>query len=152
MKTLPQAILLLSALFAILPAANAQSYSINWWAIGNGGGTSTNRSFSVTSAIGKTDAGRMTNANFAIDGGFLSGIELVQTAGAPLLSIVKSGSNATISWAADASVGFNLEEAPNLNSPSSWDSSATTVTTNGNQKSVTIPALSGIRFYRLHKP
>ena len=94
----------------------------------------------------------MTNANFAIDGGFLSGIYLVQIAGAPLLSIVNLGSNATISWAADASVGFNLEEAPNLNSPGSWGSSATTVTTNGNQKSVTIPAVSGMRFYRLHKP
>ena len=133
-------------------SAFAQSYSINWWAIGNGGGTSTNGSFSLTGTIGKIDAGRMTNANFAIDGGFLSGIYLVQTAGAPLLSIVNLGSNATISWAADASVGFNLEEAPNLNSPGSWGSSATTVTTNGNQKSVTIPAVSGMRFYRLHKP
>ena len=133
-------------------AAFAQSYRIDSFVIAGGGGTSTNGNFSLTGTIGQIDAGKLSGGTYSIDGGFLSGIYLVQTAGAPRLSISQTGANATVSWTADSSAGFNLEQSSNLSVPGSWGSSALTFTTNGNQISVTVPASTGVRFYRLHKP
>jgi hypothetical protein len=136
--------------FAAL-AAQAQPFSVDWHKIAGGGGTSTGGVFSLSGTIGQHDAGAMSGGTYAITGGFWSGITLVQTPGAPQLSIQFAGGNAVISWAADASAGFVLDEALNVNTPASWGASAASVQTNGNVKSVTIPA-AGVKFYRLRKP
>ena len=48
-------------------SASAQSYSINWYKVAGGGGTSTNAQFSLSGTIGQPDAsGAMTgNGNAA---------------------------------------------------------------------------------------
>lgn len=92
----------------------------------------------------------MTGGNYTLEGGFLSGIVLVQTPGAPQLSIQLSGSNAIISWSMDGSTGFILQESANLSSPANWNNSGVVVTTSGNTKSVTVPA-TGMKYYRLKK-
>ncbi|MGI8964743.1 MAG: hypothetical protein ACR2H1_01500, partial [Limisphaerales bacterium] len=137
--------------WCLVLSSSAQSYSIDWYKIAGGGGASSGGNYSLVSTIGQHDAGNLSGGNYTLEGGFLSGVVLVQTLGAPVLSIQLAGANAVISWAADASVGFILEEAANLNSPASWSASGAVITTNGNTKSVTVPA-SGVKFYRLRKP
>lgn len=131
-------------------SAKAQNYSIDFFSIDGGGGISTGGSYSLVGTIGQPDAGKLTGGNYTLDGGFLSGIVLVQATGAPLLSIQLSTTNAIISWQADISTGFVLEESTSLDA-NSWNPSGATVNTSGNTKSVTVSA-TGIRFYRLRKP
>src|ERR1019366_9298185 len=70
--------------------ASGQSYSIDWYKIA-GGGTSTGGTYQVSGTIGQPDAGvAMSGVNFSVSGGFWSLIAVVQTAGAPLLTITHS--------------------------------------------------------------
>ena len=136
-----------------LPLASfAQSYSVDWYKIAGGGGTSTGGNYSLVGTIGQADAGKLTGGNYTLEGGFLAGIGLVQTTGAPQLSIQLSGVNAIISWAADQGTNFVFEQAANLTTPISWSTSAATLSTNANKISATVPANVGIKFFRLHKP
>src|SRR5258706_1821785 len=87
--------------------AFAQNYSINWYTIAGGGGTSTGGVYSVSGTIGQHDAGGpMTGGNYSLTGGFWS-LFAVQTPGAPALSIKLTATNtAMVSWASPAT-GFN---------------------------------------------
>jgi len=52
----------------------AQTYSIDWFTIDGGGGTSTGGVYSVSGTIGQPDAGpAMTGATFTVLGGFWPG-------------------------------------------------------------------------------
>jgi len=142
-------LILLAAATPVL--ANAQNYSVDWYKIAGGGGTSSGGNYSLVGTIGQHDAGKMTGGNYTLEGGFLSGIVLVQTTGAPQLSIQLSGANAVISWAVDGSADFVLQEALNLNSPAPWNNSGASIVTSGGTKSVTVPA-TGMKYFRLRKP
>jgi len=150
MKTLPQAILLLSALFAILPAANAQSYSIDWYKIAGGGGTSTGGTYQVSGTIGQPDAsGAMSGGNYSVTGGFWSLINVVQTPGAPTLNISHSGNTVTVYWQ-DVS-GWNLQQNGNLATPTGWSANNSATLIGGtNYLNLTNPA--GNLFFRLKNP
>ena len=148
MKTTLQ--LLFAGLWLLFAAgtANAQNYSIDWYKVAGGGGTSTGGVYTVSGTIGQPEAGAMTGGNYSLTGGFWSLIG-VQTPGAPLLSITPSGSNVIISWPSPSS-GFGLQENPDLN-PATWSAVPATNNDNGTIKSITIPAAPGNRFYRLKK-
>ena len=76
----------------------AQTYSIDWSTIDGGGGTSTGGVYSVSGTIGQSDAGpTMSGGNYTLDGGFWSISAAVQTPGAPLLTIARSGTNILVS-------------------------------------------------------
>jgi hypothetical protein len=65
----------------------AQQYSIDWYKISGGGGTSNGGVYSVSGTIGQHDAGGpMTGGNYSLTGGFWA-LYAVQTPGAPLLTI-----------------------------------------------------------------
>ena len=50
---------------------SGQSYSIDWYKIAGGGGTSTNGQYAVTGTIGQPDAGgAMAGGNYSLTGGF----------------------------------------------------------------------------------
>src|SRR3989442_10530644 len=73
-------------LLVVLPSAvDAQNYSIDWFTIDGGGGTSTGGVYSVSGTIGQPAAGHLSGGNYTIDGGFLVIIAAIQTPGAPLL-------------------------------------------------------------------
>src|SRR5215510_4725823 len=79
---------LLLLFVALLAAqAKAQNYSIDWFTIDGGGGTSTGGVYSVTGTIGQPDAGHLSSGNFTIDGGFWGILAAVQSPGAPNLTI-----------------------------------------------------------------
>ena len=68
MRTLGLIILALAVL-----SARAPSYSIDWYKIAGGGGTSTGGVYSVSGTIGQPDAsGAMTGGNYSVTGGFWS--------------------------------------------------------------------------------
>ena len=95
-----------------LPAA-AQQYSIDWYKVAGGGGTSTGGTYSVSGTIGQHDAGGpMTGGNYSLTGGFWALISVVQTPGAPTLYISHSGNTVTVYWQNVS--GWTLQQNSNL--------------------------------------
>jgi hypothetical protein len=140
----------------LIPAlGHAQTYSIDWYKVSGGGGTSagTNGStvYSVSGTIGQQDASTaMTGNDYSLTGGFWSLISLVQSVGAPLLTIALSGNSAIISWPSP-STGFFLQTNSNLAAPANWTIFTGTIVTNGagTTNSVTITPPVGKLFFRL---
>ena len=127
----------------------AQNYSIEWSTVDGGGGTSTGGVYAVSGTIGQPDAGpTMSGGNYSVDGGFWGVMAVVQTPGAPLLTITKSGANAVISWPAPAT-GFVLQTNANVGNLGGWGDFSGSVSDNGTTKSVTLPAQPGNSYFRL---
>jgi hypothetical protein len=144
-------ILCFSLLFPVI--GFAQSYSIDWYKVAGGGGTSTNEQYSLSGTIGQPDAsGAMTGANFSLTGGFWSLISLVQTPGAPNLTITHSGTSVIVSWPNTGS--YTLQQNSNLAVPAGWATSGYPVTTNSpaGTNSITITLPTGNLFLRLANP
>src|SRR5665213_1470792 len=115
-----------------------QHFSINWYKIAGGGCTSTGATYQVTGTIGQPDAGgAMSGGNFSVTGGFWSLISVVQTSGAPTLTITNSGNNVIVSWQSPAT-GFVLQQNDNL-SAANWTTSGFMVNSNSTTMSITIP-------------
>ena len=88
-----------AALLGVGLSARAQSYTIDWYKIAGGGGTSTGGTYTVSGTIGQPDAsGAMTGGNYSLTGGFWALISVVQTGGAPTLYISHSGNTVTVYW------------------------------------------------------
>jgi len=78
--------------------ASAQPYSIDWFKIAGGGGTSTGATYQVSGTIGQPDAGgAMTGGNYSLTGGFWS-LYAVQTPGAPYLWAMRTTTNTVCVW------------------------------------------------------
>jgi hypothetical protein len=125
----------------------AQSYSIDWFKIAGGGGTSTGGVYRVSGTIGQPDAGGpMTNGPYSLTGGFWVLPQAVQTPGAPVLTITPATPGfATVSWS-PATPGFVLQETWSL-TPGTWTNAPS-----GTSNPATVPATLPARFYRLFKP
>ena len=125
---------------------HAQSYSVDWFKVAGGGGTSTGGVYSVSGTIGQPDAcGPLTNGVYSLTGGFWALPIAVQTPDAPLLTIVPFGSGqARISWTPNTP-GFVLQETLSL-SPTNWANAPSGPTNPAN-----VPATLPARFYRLLK-
>ena len=133
-----------------LPAL-AQSYSINWYKVAGGGGTSTGVTYQVTGTIGQQDASRpMIGGNYSLTGGFWSFLSVLQTPGAPTLNISYSPSGTVTVYWQDVT-GWNLYQNNNLNAPANWSaSSGITSSPNGtNYLYITPPR--GNLFFTLEK-
>jgi hypothetical protein len=130
--------------------AQAQ-YSVDWYKVSGGGGTSTDGQYSVSGTIGQPDAGAaMSGGNYSVTGGFWSLISVVQTPGAPALSITHSGTSAIVSWPYPSS-DWTLQQNPSVANATGWLTSAFTISTNASINSITITAPAGSLFFRLAK-
>jgi hypothetical protein len=132
----------------LIPAIGfAQQYSIGWYKIAGGGGTSTGGVYSVSGTIGQLDAsGAMTGNSYSLTGGFWSLISVVQTVGAPTLFISHSGNTVTVYWQNVSS--WTLQQNANLVNPSGWSASSGVTTSNGtNYLNIVLP--TGNLFFRL---
>ena len=147
---------MVGALLILCGAAllNAQPYAIDWYTIDGSGGTSSSGGYSVDGTIGQHAAGEtMAGGNFSLTGGFWAAFA-VQTPGAPLLSIERTNGVVRLFWPLPAT-GFVLEQAPAIGSPPaaiSWSQVPWPYQTNATQIFITVPAPSGDKFYRLHRP
>jgi hypothetical protein len=129
----------------------AQQYSIDWYKIAGGGGTSTGATYQVTGTIGQPDAsGAMTGGSYSLTGGFWSLISVVQTLGAPPLTITHSGNSVTVSWPYP-STGWTLQQNPNLGVPGGWTASGG-ISNDGVNNFITITSPMGNLFFRLQHP
>jgi hypothetical protein len=141
-------------LFTLLPAAfclcaMAQSYSIDWYKIADGGGTSGNGQFTVTGTIGQSDAGGpMTGGSYSLTGGFWALISVVQTSGAPMLYITHSGNTVTVYW--QDVTGWSLQQNNNLALSANWSASNGVTNTNGTNYLSIMPPTDNL-FFRLSR-
>ena len=136
--------------FLLLPmVAGAQNYSISWYKVSGGGGTSTGGNYAVSGTIGQADAGHMSGGNYTLDGGFWALVAPIQMPGAPLLTITLSNQVALISWPV-ASGSFALQQNLSLAQPASWSSTVplSSNVVNG-MNVVTVPVSGGPLFFRL---
>ena len=144
-----------SFLLSTLTVATAQNYSIDWFTIDGGVGTSVGGPYSLTGTIGQPDANQqpMTGGNFSLRGGFWS-LVAVQTLNAPPLRIqFVTTDTARIFWPS-SSEGFVLQQNTNLNNVtiSGWVNAPQPVTDDGTTKFIIVTPPTGNRFYRLFKP
>ncbi len=129
----------------------AQSYSIDWYKVSGGGGTSTGATYQVTGTIGQPDAGgAMTGGNYSLTGGFWSLISVVQTTGAPTLTITQSGNTIKVSWPYP-STGWTLQQNSNLSASGGWTASGG-ISNDGVNNYITITSPTGNLFFRLSGP
>jgi hypothetical protein len=152
MKTMRR--LLFAAAVSLPVLAQGQNYTIDWFTIDGGGGTSTGGVYLISGTVGQPDAGRLTGGSYVLDGGFWGIVSAVQTAGAPLLNIERIGASVRVFWPLPAS-GFVLDETSALASPSAavtWSPVSSPYSTNATQISITVSAPTGMKFYRLRKP
>ncbi len=140
-------LLILLTVATSVASSFAQSYSLDWFTIDGGGGTSTGGVYSVSGTIGQPDAGGpMAGGSYSLTGGFWALPFAVQSADAPMLAIVPfSSGQARISWTPNTP-GFVLQENTNLNT-ANWVNSPS-----GALNPVTVPATLPVKSYRLRKP
>ncbi len=125
-------------------------FSIDWYKVAGGGGTSTNGQYSVSGTIGQADAGHMSGGNYSLDGGFWGIIGTVQTPGAPALTVTRSGASVVVSWPSP-STGFVLQQNGSVNNALGWINYGGSISDNGTIKSSTISPPIGNLFFRLKK-
>jgi len=125
----------------------AQSYSIDWYKVAGGGGTSTGGTFAISGTIGQPDAsGAMAGGSYSVTGGFWSLVSVVQTTGAPTLYISHSGNTVTVFWQNTGS--WTLQQNGNLSQPAGWTASSGVTTANGTNY-LTVVNPSGNEFFQL---
>jgi hypothetical protein len=124
-----------------------QSYSIDWFKLAGGGGSSANTQFSLSGTIGQPDAGGpMTGGNFSFTGGFWA-LYVLETPHLPKLIILRSGPNsAKILWPATGS--YTMQENTSLTS-GGWTTSVYAVTNGFGTNFMTVAPVAGTQFFRL---
>jgi len=120
-------------------------YSIGWFTVDGGGGTTSDGLYELSGTIGQPDAGSLRSGDYVIEGGFWSDLEA-----APWLTIERvSPSSALLSWPAP-SAGFVLQECLGLGY-GPWANVPVTPQVVNGRNQVVITPLAGQRFYRLIK-
>ena len=128
-----------------------QSYSIDWYKIAGGGGTSTGGTYQVSGTIGQPDAsGAMTGGSYSLTGGFWSLIAVVQTAGLPNLTITHNGNTVSVSWPNTGS--YTLQQNANLALANGWATSGYSISTSNGTNSITVTPPAGNMFFQLSQP
>jgi hypothetical protein len=152
MKTLSKLDLIVAlAAMGSAHCAQGQSYSINWFKVSGGGGTSVNAPFTLSGTIGQHDAGGpMKNGIYSLAGGFWT-FAAVQTPGAPFLKIFLTNSTtAVVEWPAP-STGLMLQQNADLTT-TNWVNVTNPTNVLGGLNQVSFPAATGNLFFRLANP
>src|SRR5207247_2482696 len=113
-----------------------------------GSGMNTNPWALAVSSSDLYVGGRFTTAGGKVCG-FIARAYLLTL---PTLSVQRSGSDVMVSWPSVDTSGFALDQAGTLAAPASWVSNTATVTDDGTNKSVSIPATNSTQFFRLRRP
>jgi hypothetical protein len=131
--------------------SHAQPYSLKWYKVFGGAGTSASTAYSLKASTGQQDAGGpITNSLYSVTGGFWS-LFANQPQGTPLLSINFTGTNSAQIYWPSPSTGFHLQVNASLTT-TNWAAAAESVTNNGVIKFIIVNPTSGTRFYRLASP
>lgn len=131
-------------------AAKAQEFSVDWFSIDGGGGSSTGGVYAVSGTIGQSDTAAMSGGDYTLQGGFWS-IVALEAGTIPVLHITTAPGGVAISWSGPA-LDFVLQESPRLGPSANWTDVGAPVIVNGPENTVIQPIASGGRFYRLRHP
>ena len=136
------------AAFSLASAAHAQ-FSIPWFTIDGGGGTSAGGTFTLSGTVGQAEAApALVGGTFKLEPGFWSSVTVQQTPGAPTLKIqLVANGLAVISWPATVT-GFVLEETASAGLPYSWNNTTQPMVDTVTEHTVTVPA-NGNKCFRL---
>ena len=141
--------LMFATCIGLSPAARGQSYSIDWYKVAAGGGTSSNGNFTVSVTIGQPDAtanSTLTGGNYSLTGGFWS-LSAVQTAGYPALFIRLAAPNvAVVSW---LNVGSHTLQTNSNLATGSWNNYGGSLSPTNGTNNVTINPAVGNLYFRL---
>lgn len=153
MKIIREVLLVLC--LAGVPSLMAQTYSIDWFSIDGGGGTSSGGGYVLSGTVGQPDAGRMSGGSYSLEGGFWSILAAVQSSEGPRLFIERdTGGGVILSWESP-STGFVLQETSMILGPpfsTVWVEVAAEPVVEDGRNTVTVAAPAGHRFYRLVRP
>jgi hypothetical protein len=132
----------------LTPVVHAQSYSIDWDVIANGGGLTSGGGYSANTTIGEHVAGgSLSGGTYSLASGFWA-LYAVTTPGAPVLTIqILQTNSVVLAWPA-SSTSWTLQQTTNLAS-GTWVALTNTVNSISGQNQVILPPLGGNRFYRL---
>jgi len=136
-------------LLAFALPVHAQPYSITWYKVAGGGGTSTGGgTYTVSGTIGQHDAGGpMTGGGYSVTGGYWA-LYAVQTPGLPNLNIWFVGPDSVVvAWLNTGS--YTLQTNSILSASSGWNAYGGSVTTLTGTNRVTITPPKGNLFFRL---
>lgn len=133
---------------AAVATVRAQAYNIDWFTVDGGGGTSSGGAYSISGTIGQPDAGTLVGGSYVLTGGFWGIISVVQTPGAPFLSVERVGGSVRVFWPKPAT-GFVLQQSSAVTG--GWSQVVFPYTTNATEISITVSP-TGERFYRLRNP
>ena len=61
-------------LLATIAIAAPENFSLDWWTVDGGGGTSQGGDYAVSGTIGQADAGSSQGGDYGLEGGFWAGI------------------------------------------------------------------------------
>jgi hypothetical protein len=143
-----KAFLVFNILALLAPNLQAlpQLYSVNWYKISGGGGSSTNQPYVISGTIGQHDAGGpMSNGPFQVTGGYWA-VYAVQVPGAPYLTITYTNNTAVVSWTQSVT-GYTLQTNNNL-ATTNWNNWIGPVVNN----TVTNSPATGNLYFRLVNP
>jgi hypothetical protein len=121
----------------------------SWSALGSGiGGWS-----SYVSALAVSGSDLYAGGSFTTAGGKVSGyIARAYRPTLPALSALRSGTNVKVSWPSADTAGYALEQAATVAARTTWVTNAASVTDDGTNKSVTLPATNSLQVFRLRRP
>ena len=128
----------------------AQTYSLGRCKVAGGGGmNSTGGVYTVSGTAGQPDASAqpLAGGGYSVSGGFWSVISVVQTVGAPSLTITHDGNSVIISWPNTGN--YTLQQNSNLAVSSGWVTSSYSITATNGVNSIIITSPAGNVFFRL---
>jgi hypothetical protein len=135
--------------FALLVCNSAfAQYSIDWFTVDGGGGTTSVGVYEISGTIGQPDAGTLIAGDYEVDGGLWSDLETVPGPGTPGLTITGVFHGLVmITWPAP-STGYVLQENTDL-ATTNWLVVTNPPTVVNGQMLITISPNVGNRYYRL---
>jgi hypothetical protein len=138
------------AVFLLLVCNSAfAQYSIDWFTVDGGGGTTSDGVYEITGTIGQPDAGSVIAGSYVIEGGFWSNLEAGPEPDRPGLTIERvSPSSVLVFWPAPSD-GFVLQQNTNLIT-TNWVAVTNLPVVVNAEKQVTVSPLVGNRYYRLN--
>ena len=147
----PRRFLIVLAVIAAPMLVWADPFSVPWWKVSSGGGTSEGGSFTISGIIGQPESGvTSSGGNYSVTTGFWSRVNVIQVDGLPELKILRSAkANVVLTWT-EGEAPLTIEESPDAK-PGSWSPTARQIVSVGNARQITISGATGRSFFRLKR-